>query len=157
MFYHNDTYKELLNLKEYIKNNFDDINRFIQLIAISRLHGHSKGFFSVYSFPQISIPKENQIKINQKRNQIPEYRDVKKLILRKAKSSLKDNKINEINKISQNNLYTINDATDLKDIPSDSVSLIITSPPFLDKADYIMDNWLELWFVDISIKSLKIK
>ena len=157
MFYHNDTYKELLNLKEYIRNNFDDINRFIQLIAISRLHGHSKGFFSVYSFPQISIPKENQIKINQKRNQIPEYRDVKKLILRKAKSSLKDNKINEINKISQNNLYTINDATDLKDIPSDSVSLIITSPPFLDKADYIMDNWLELWFVDISIKSLKNK
>ncbi|MEZ4765355.1 MAG: hypothetical protein R3C26_19875 [Calditrichia bacterium] len=33
---------------------------------------------------------ESQIKINRKRNQSPEYRDVKQLILRKSKSLCKD-------------------------------------------------------------------
>jgi len=59
MFYHPDTYRELLNLREYLQDHHDDVDRFIEMIAISRLHGHSPGFFSAYSFPQISVPKAN--------------------------------------------------------------------------------------------------
>ena len=33
-------------------------------------------------------------------------------------------------------------------VPANSVDLIVTSPPFLDKVDYITDNWLELWFAN---------
>jgi DNA modification methylase len=35
------------------------------------------------------------------------------------------------------------------------VDLIVTSPPFLDKVDYITDNWLKAWFLDIDLEKLK--
>jgi len=50
-FYHPDTFRELVNLKNHIRENPDMVSKFIEMIAISRLHGHSPGFFSVYSFP----------------------------------------------------------------------------------------------------------
>jgi len=89
-FYHPDTYRELANLRSFIQNDPDRVNRFIELIAVSRLHGHSPGFFSVYSFPQISIPPSNQRLINIKRGQIPEYRAVAPRIIKKAAHSLRD-------------------------------------------------------------------
>ena len=61
-----------------------DADRFIEMIALSRLHGHSSGFFSVYSFPQIAIPGVAQAKINRDRAQTPDYRPLKPRILRKA-------------------------------------------------------------------------
>jgi len=41
-------------------------------------------------------------------------------------------------------------------IPSNSVSLVVTSPPFLDVVDYAGDNWLRCWFLGIDPKSVKI-
>jgi hypothetical protein len=35
------------------------------------------------------------------------------------------------------------------DIRDASVSLIVTSPPFLDVVDYRQDNWLRCWFAGI--------
>ncbi|MCL4177974.1 MAG: hypothetical protein KJ072_09550 [Verrucomicrobia bacterium] len=41
-------------------------------------------------------------------------------------------------------------------IPSDSVSLVVTSPPFLDVVDYAQDNWLRCWFAGIDPKSVRL-
>ena len=41
-------------------------------------------------------------------------------------------------------------------IPSNSVSLAVTSPPFLDVVDYATDNWLRCWFLGIDPKSVKL-
>ena len=41
-------------------------------------------------------------------------------------------------------------------ISSESVDLVVTSPPFLDTVDYEQDNWLRMWFCDISIETGKI-
>jgi hypothetical protein len=35
------------------------------------------------------------------------------------------------------------------EIESGSVSLVVTSPPFLDVVDYAGDNWLRCWFIDV--------
>jgi DNA modification methylase len=32
------------------------------------------------------------------------------------------------------------------EIKSNSVDLVVTSPPFLDVVDYATDNWLRCWF-----------
>ncbi|MFC1743753.1 DNA methyltransferase [Candidatus Riflebacteria bacterium] len=150
MFYHPDTESELLKLKNYLSQNRDQVDRFIELVAVSRLHGHSKGFFSAYSFPQISIPPKRQIRINKTRKQNPEYRDVASLILKKARAILKDGYIRDINQVARYNEYFSGDARDLNRMRDNTVDLVITSPPFLDKADYIQDNWLEHWFLDIN-------
>lgn len=154
-FYHPDTYRELLNLKLAIKKNPDQINRFIELLAVSRLHGHSQGFFSVYSFPQISIPPERQQLINAKRRQEPEYRSVTPRIIKKAAQSLRDGFHADFYNYADKSNIQCSDARNLSWLPNNSVDLIITSPPFLDKVDYLTDNWLEFWFTGINPRPLE--
>ena len=150
-FYHPDTFRELINLKAAIKKKPDYVNNFIELLAMSRLHGHSPGFFSVYSFPQISIPPESQALINRKRRQEPEYRAVAPRIIKKAAQSLRDGFNSEFFAVAQHSRAEVSDARNLKWIPANSVDLVVTSPPFLDKVDYLMDNWLEFWFAGIKL------
>ncbi len=151
-FYHPDTYRELLNLRSFIKKDRDVVNNFIELLAISRLHGHSPGFFSVYSFPQISIPPSSQRTINIKRHQVPEYRAVAPRIIRKAAQTLRDGFVGDFFSVAESNVVEVGDARNLHHVPSDSVDLVVTSPPFLDKVDYVTDNWLECWFAGIPLK-----
>ena len=126
------------------------------MVALNRLTGHSAGFFSVYTLPpNQAVSAEAQRKINRKRNQTPEYRDVKQLILRKSRSLWKD--------CAAQTPFFMGDALLLSrsceetpEIPSGSVNLIVTSPPFLDVVDYKQDNWLRNWFASIDPDSLNI-
>lgn len=159
-FYHIDTYREILALKRYLKENRTDADRFIEMIALSRLHGHSRGFFSVYSFPQISVTSAAQSRINEQREQTPDYRPIKPLIWAKARRALKDFSTNELHRlrdVAARNTFTCEDSRNMSGIPDNAAALIITSPPFLNKADYIQDNWLEFWFLDIDSEPLKEK
>lgn len=157
MFYHPDTEEQLLALRDHLTRHHQPEDRFIQLLALSRLHGHSRGFFSVYSFPQISITPEAQERINIKRKQKPDFRNVPELILRKAKSVLRDNELKLINKFGAGSKVFIDDASSLREVANNSIDLIITSPPFLNKADYLQDNWLELWFCGIDPEPFRSK
>jgi hypothetical protein len=159
-FYHADTYREIVALMHYLRNHRSDADRFIEMIALSRLHGHSPGFFSVYSFPQISVPSSGQTRINLQRNQTPEHRPIKPRILKKARRVLKDftpEEIESLTEVAKRNLFTCHDSRDMSSIPSDSVALVVTSPPFLNIADYIQDNWLEFWFLGIDPEPLRKK
>ena len=41
-------------------------------------------------------------------------------------------------------------------IPSGSVQLVVTSPPFLDIVQYAEDNWLRSWFAGIDVAGVAI-
>ncbi|BDA78356.1 DNA methylase [Leptospira kobayashii] len=148
-FFHPDTLVEIKNLKNYMKEDLSPEMQFLGLIALSRLHGHSTGFFSVYTFPQLSIPPEAQRKNNIKRHQTPEYRDIKSRIIQKMRRDLATPIPPFYHEFSKQNLYTLSSANNVPSIASESVDLIVTSPPFLDKVDYEADNWLRHWFLDI--------
>ena len=166
MFYHSDTLGEIASLRNYLAGlagRADHIDDWIRMTATNRLTGHSKGFFSVYTLPpNQAVSPERQVKINQRRKQTPDYRNVKALILKKTKSLLK--KLTEIDKknlagAAENNpLFLENDAAHTPEIESDSVSLTVTSPPFLNVVQYSYDNWLRCWFnsLDASIIAPKI-
>jgi DNA modification methylase len=51
------------------------------------------------------------------------------------------------------NGYTISSTPQ---IPENSVSLVVTSPPFLDVVQYAEDNWLRCWFAGIDPKTVKL-
>jgi len=148
MFYHPRTFREITGLKAHLHANRSDADRFVELVAPSRLHGHSTGFFSVYSFPQISVAPANQRKINEQRRQAPDFRPVKPRILAKARRALADGAAARIREVAGRNRFETCDARALS-FPDGCCDLIVTSPPFLNKADYILDNWLELWFLGI--------
>ena len=47
-------------------------------------------------------------------------------------------------------------AASTPEIPSRSVALVVTSPPFLDVVNYEQDNWLRCWFMGIDPASVRI-
>lgn len=164
MFYHTKTLKEIISLKNYfikrkINKQNDYIDAWIEMVATNRLTGHSKGFFSVYTLPpnQAILPKR-QIIINKKRNQKPEYRNVKAIIFKKTKDLLRDfsdKQRNQLNKIAQKTIFLAKDARYTPEIKSNSITLTVTSPPFLDIVKYSDDNWLRCWFNNIDSKLIE--
>ncbi len=159
MFYHSKTESEIVSIKNFIlnkkKNNFD---KWIMTVATNRLTGHSNGFFSVYTMPpNQAVTANRQIKINEKREQIPEYRDVKKLIMNKSKSLIKDISVKQkkqLEKIHSSAIFLNNDARETKNIPDNFIQLTVTSPPFLDVIQYAKDNWLRCWFNGIDAEEI---
>jgi hypothetical protein len=158
MFYHPETEFEIVSLKNYLRSkkssgSEDHLDQWIRMIATNRLTGHSPGFFSVYTFPpNQAVSAERQRLINRKRKQKPEYRDTKKIILKKSKQLLKDvteENFKTLRNIGERAVFLSNDARSTKEIPSNHIQLTVTSPPFLDVVQYADDNWLRGWFNDI--------
>jgi len=155
MFYHPDTEKEIVALREYILRRRADcrddmIDRWIAMVATNRLTGHSKGFFSVYTLPpNQAVSQQSQHRINRKLGQVPEYRDTHRIILNKTKSllrSLSPAEKTNLKQAGKKARLLTGDARSTPEIPDNSVQLTVTSPPFLDIVQYRDDNWLRCWF-----------
>lgn len=166
MFFHPKTESEIVCLKNYLTNGQqnranENIDSWIRMVATNRLTGHSPGFFSVYTLPpNQAVTQESQIKINLKRNQQPDYRDTKKLIIKKTKTLLKNLTIEQINTLrakGEKGIFLSKDARETCEINSDSVQLTVTSPPFLNIVQYSTDNWLRCWFNNIDDKQISKK
>ncbi len=165
IFYHPETLREIAALKKYslgrrATKTADAVDDWICLVALNRLTGHSPGFFSVYTLPpNQAVSVKSQQKINADRKQTPPRRSVPKLILKKTRALLKDCD-SEVRKalaaVAPRSLFVTGLAAHTPEIPDNSVSLVVTSPPFLDVVDYAGDNWLRCWFLGIDPKSVKL-
>jgi len=163
MFYEKKTLNEILHLQKYFAErlkaqSFDTVDAWIRMVATNRLTGHSPGFFSVYTLPpNQAVSADRQMKINQKMGQIPPYRDTKRIILKKSKqllSGLTKLHIENLHHAFKSSLFLNKPANDTSEIPSNSVSLVVTSPPFLDIVQYRDDNWLRCWFNGIDTEDI---
>jgi hypothetical protein len=155
MFYHVDTEAELRALRSYLIERHqggreDDLDRWIRMVATNRLTGHSPGFFSVYTLPpNQAASAKRQIMINLKRDQVPPYRSTHDLILKKTRQLLKGVTPEEhriLAEAAPSARFLTGDARRTPGIPSDTIALTVTSPPFLDVVQYTPDNWLRCWF-----------
>jgi len=165
VFYHPETLREICALREYLLDKaaagrLDGIDRWIRMVAVNRLTGHSRGFFSVYTLPPNQAASlEAQAKINAARKQQPPRRDVRALIAAKTRSLLADcdspTRATLLRSAQRARLLT-RAAARTPEIPSASVSLVVTSPPFLDVVNYAADNWLRNWFCGIDTDAVRI-
>ncbi|MCL1908749.1 MAG: site-specific DNA-methyltransferase [Holophagaceae bacterium] len=163
MFFHPNTEAEIRALRRWFleregANSFDGVDGWIRMVATNRLTGHSPGFFSVYTLPpNQAVSREKQAVLNSKRNQSPEYRDTHALILKKTRQLLAGIKAEELANIrvaSSSAMFLDCDARATGEIPSGSVSLTVTSPPFLDVVQYHNDNWMRCWFCGLDAHSI---
>lgn len=123
----------------------DQIDRWIRMVSINRLTGHSSGFFSVYTLPpNQAVTVERQRKINEKREQTPPLRDVVNIIEKKSRSLLSHGPAQ-----ADHSLFLTRQSHETPEISDGAVSLTITSPPFLDIVNYESDNWLRCWFLGV--------
>ena len=164
-FYHPDTLKALCSLRHYLlerqaANSLDLVDEWIWLVAINRLTGHSSGFFSVYTLPpNQAVSVKSQLKINEKRNQVPPKRDVPKLIYKKSRQLLGDIDTptrSTLAQVAPQARLSTAQADSTSEIPPDSVQLVVTSPPFLNVVQYATDNWLRGWFGGIDSKTVNL-
>jgi len=164
VFYHPETLKEICALRSYLMKRdeageSDYIDDWIRMVAVNRLTGHSPGFFSVYTLPpNQAVSVKAQQKINETRDQQPPRRHVAELISRKSRQLL-----SECDARARSSLSAVCDHAQLltqhsgsvPQIASGTVSLVVTSPPFLDVVDYAGDNWLRCWFIGVDPASVK--
>jgi len=165
VFYHPDTLIEMCALRSYLmervlETRLDAIDRWIRMVAVNRLTGHSPGFFSVYTLPpNQAVSVEGQRKINADRQQTPPKRDVRAIILRKTRSLLADcDRLTRetLQHVARDARLLTGPASETADLSDESVDLVVTSPPFLDVVDYAGDNWLRGWFCGIDPSSVRI-
>jgi len=160
VFYHPDTLRALCALKKYFlaRGDGDPADDWLRMVATNRLTGHSPGFFSVYTLPpNQAVSVESQRKINARRRQTPPRRDVAGILLKKTRQLLGD-----VDATVRRTLARVAPAARLlteradatPQIPSDSVALVVTSPPFLDVVQYATDNWLRCWFNGLDARSV---
>jgi hypothetical protein len=102
--------------------------------------------------PNQAVSVEAQRKINEQRQQVPPDRDIADLILKKTHSLQRKG---SMPRHPPATLLT-GLASCTPSIATSSVSLIVTSPPFLDIVQYADDNWLRCWFAGIDVKSVAI-
>lgn len=164
-FYHPETLRQITNLRNFLigkqeDGRLDAVDRWIRMVATNRLTGHSPGFFSVYTLPpNQAVTIERQRDINRSRKQTPPERDVRQSILKKSRSllnKLEENDVNRLRELSKKALLITGTCDNTPGIESDSVRLVVTSPPFLDVVDYQTDNWLRCWFNGIDAQSVQI-
>src|SRR5215471_12853478 len=164
-FYHPETLKSISSLKQYFlrrqgSKTLDSVDDWIGMVSLNRLTGHSNGFFSVYTLPpNQAVTAKSQRKINERRSQSPPRRDVPRIILKKSRQLLGDvdNETRAtLARVSPRALLLTNPADRTPRIPSNSVALVVTSPPFLDVVQYATDNWLRCWFLGIDSKAVKL-
>ena len=165
VFYHQETLREICALREYLLKRQDEgpldaIDAWIRMVAVNRLTGHSPGFFSVYTLPpNQAVSVVAQQKINCERDQTPPRRSVPKLVVAKSRSLLGDSDESfrlSLKSVSAQRLLLTSAAAATPQIASGTISLVVTSPPFLDVVDYAGDNWLRCWFCGIAPGDVKL-
>jgi DNA methylase len=165
VFYHPDTLRELCALREYLIDRerrcaLDAVDHWIRMVAVNRLTGHSPGFFSVYSLPpNQAVSIDAQAKINASRKQVPPRRHVAALISAKTKSLLSDCDAPvraSLASSSASATLMTGQSESTPRLSDQSVTLVVTSPPFLDVVNYAADNWLRCWFCGIDLATVDI-
>jgi hypothetical protein len=165
VFYHRETLKQICALRNYLLDrqttgHGDFIDDWIRMVAINRLTGHSPGFFSVYTLPpNQAVSVKSQKKINEARNQVPSQKNIIQIIAKKSRQLLSDCDANvrrTLSNVSGHAQLLTQHSGEIPQIPSESISLVVTSPPFLDVVDYAGDNWLRCWFIGIDPTSVKL-
>ena len=133
-FYHPETWRQLWCLREHPKSVA------LTAVAVGKLHGHSKGFLSCYTYNVFSVPAASLRRAQVKHGTVPEFRDVKTALSTAAKHFLPEQPI-------EGRGYVLQASAECLQLPDACVDLIITSPPFLNVINYTEANWIRLWFL----------
>jgi DNA methylase len=158
VFYHRETLRQISALRKHLlerdrTRTLTNVDRWIRMVAVNRLTGHSTGFFSVYTLPpNQAVSSRAQAKINSRLNQSPPLRDVPSIILSKSRALLRDVTAGlrgDLAGVADSARIVVGASSNTPSIDDNSVALAVTSPPFLDVVDYKGDNWLRCWFSGI--------
>lgn len=132
--YHPDTWREVWSLRQSPRSAT------LTALALGRLHGHSSGFFSAFTFNVISLPPASLARQLAKHGSELPRRDVKRILAGAAHRFVPEGGLSGRGRVDKADARVL-------PLPDASVDLVITSPPFLDVIDYPDVNWVREWFM----------
>lgn len=148
LFYDVDTFCEIYNLRQVLGARQDRVSRFLELLMLSILHGHTTSYLSVYTSPRSALGPAAQSQLNRKRGQIPDFRAVTPRILKKAAFLLRDGAPSALTSSERSGFVVWGDARSLSGIATSSIPMIVTKPPTpLKSGNSELSSWLRRWFV----------
>jgi hypothetical protein len=160
-FYHPDVLRAVSSMRHWFHHSeLDTVGTWLRMVATNRLTGHSPGFFSVYSLPpNQAVSIKSQIRINEKRSQVPPPRNVRGILRKKSTQLLKDLTPGEratLAAVAPGARLLTASCDHVPALPDNSITLAVTSPPFLNEVQYDLDNWLRCWFNHIDSATVPI-
>lgn len=138
IFYSNKTFDQVVRLKEVLMEEESDAAMFVKGIVLGLLHGNSINSFSLRCSHSYSMSPKYVKRYAKEHHLRRPTRDVLECILEKAKQLL-SNPIPDIRGVALNN-----DSRSLG-LESESIHMVLTSPPYFDVQTYAWCNWLRLW------------
>jgi len=140
VFYHPQTLKQILALREILLQADDDVSNFMKALMLGILHGSSEVSLSLPCSHSFSMSPGYIRRYARSHGLRRPVRNVLACLLRKAEMVLADG-VPPIRGACFN--------TDALSLPlaDSSADLIITSPPYFNVQTYAWDNWLRLWFL----------
>lgn len=146
MLFNDYTLRQLLFLKENLEWETQNVDAFVAAMTLGILHGGSGGYLS------ISMPNTFSMSPNYVKNYIHSHglvkpqRDVFELLRKKMERCY--------DKPPARGRAYRSDARSLSKIRSDSVRLLMTSPPYTRVIRYGAFNWIRLWFLGKNAKEV---
>nr|WP_246370568.1 DNA methyltransferase [Phenylobacterium haematophilum] len=141
------TLQQVLFLKRALRWQTDRADRFIAAMVLGVLHGESHKTELCLSnrMPRtISTKPEYSVRWWKARDLLPPERDAFDILRKTAKFRLAGEVPKRTGQVVLGDART---AGDMLSEHTETVSLIVTSPPYLDTTDYAEDQWLRLWFL----------
>jgi DNA methylase len=145
--FHKLTLRELCFLRETLSWKTNRVDCFLAAVALGALHGESHkspNYFSNRMPRTISTKPDYSVRWWRERNLVPDRRNVFSIL-----ATLVDYRLSAPVPKSMACVKNV-DARSCGKVfkkHKGEVSLIVTSPPYLDTTDYSEDQWLRLWFL----------
>lgn len=134
-YYHPETFKQIISARKYFLNNvvLDENHSFVFSSLLHILHGNRPYALSRTSHPITPFAPKGDF--------------IKKDLIEKLKVKV-ERALTEKNNWTNNNYKVfLEDYINLGEkIKSESVDIVITSPPFYDSTKFYMANWIRMWF-----------
>jgi len=145
--FHPITLRELLYLRSVLNWSHSRTDRFIVALVLGSLHGEmdrSDAYFSNQMPRTICLKPDYSLRYWRRKGLFPEKRDVFAMLKEKAR-----HRLSGLTDCATGNVRLADSRKVARHFPSleGKVSLVVTSPPYLNVTRYEEDQWLRLWFL----------
>jgi hypothetical protein len=145
--YYHTTLRQMLYLRKALKWRVDPVHGFVTALALGSLHGESdksRSYFSNQMPRTISTKPAYSLKYWRENNLWPHKRDVFAILRARAEYRLANQE-----GVRRGSVALADARLAAHAFPQlkNSVSAVITSPPYLNMLRYEEDQWLRLWFL----------
>lgn len=158
VYFHPRTLDQLLRVRSRLLKDLKNVNtaenaNFALCLLLGILHGHASYSLSISSSHAFAMSPRYVRRYAERMNLEPPVRDVRRCLLEKANRCLQTPLPPPVPfEVAR---CRAQEMVDVFNRHRGQVSLILTSPPYLDKQTYAKDNWLRLWLLGFDWRQLK--